>query len=173
MIEEIIKRCSKFLYTAFQQSKIKFMISSFQKIVVSSSKTCFFAGIAEKKLGNVDTSVINSNFLRFVLTKYRIIKDDLLNIVKNSGIGLSLQGLKIGFYFSPVQIGSITLIATILTFLFLSMLFGRELSAAGLTMIIVFLLLSAKGLFCHTGWQELKTGSLFVKILNYHSKNNR
>ncbi len=94
-----------------------------------------------------------------------------LNYFKNWTIRLSVTSncvtstktLRQAFLLSPLKVGSIIVITTIITNLVLLVILQRQITLWGWLMRALLLSIGISGLFCNADWPTLKTSSIFFK----------
>ncbi len=134
---------------------------------LSQIKVCFrysFLGRITEIGGEGRPEILdNSKVVRWILNKYNIWKDGIVNYT-NSSIMINLVAeVKKELYFLPVKTGGMIVFMAVLTNMVLSLLMGKEMGMFGWSMRGALLFVSFWGMFCEVTWEELKRNSWFIK----------
>lgn len=130
----------------------------------------FLGRITEIKEQEYVTVLNNSKFIKRLLNVYNAGKDRIINYSKRSELRDLGKEFKDNFVAMPVKMGSIILIATILSNIFFSMLLNKEIGLLGWIIRGFFLSVGLSGLFCNSKWKDMKETSLVIKLINTHCK---
>jgi len=117
-----------------------------------------------KKEDNLVT-LDNSRFIGYLLGIYRTWKYQILNYSSVSRVMNSAKKVKNGLCILPIKTSSIILVTMILTNIFFSVLFNKEIRLLGWLTRAAFLFLGLGGLFCNVSWNEIKKTSFLLRAI--------
>lgn len=107
----------------------------------------------------------NSRAIKWISGLLGIWKNKMRVWIYNSRTTGFAKDIKNELIISPVMAISIILVTSIGFNLLLSCLFKYRISICGLTVRLLFFLLGCAGLFCKSGWLDIKGSSLFLRLI--------
>lgn len=119
--------------------------------------------IAKIKKENNLVVLDNSRFTRWSLDIYKKWKHRIVNYAKTSIVMDSIQEIKKDLYFSSIKTCSTIVVTAISVNILVSILLHKEIGLLGWIMRILFLFISANGIFCNTDWQTIKSNSIIFE----------
>lgn len=109
-----------------------------------------------------ETSKIRKVILNWAQEPYR----KLVDFSVASSAFIFIKGLKFNFLLQPIKVGGAIVILTIMINSILSFLLQKHITLWGWVIRGIFLFIGINGLFCHSGWQDLKKTSFILRRLN-------
>jgi hypothetical protein len=155
------------LAEAYKDSLIYRLIRAFYEGARINLKYSFLGRITQI---SAESCINNSKFIRWLLNAYNTRKESIINYAGASKFANSAKEFKNDFFSLPVKTAGILLIAAVLSNIFFSLLFKKEIGVSGWVIRGLLLLLALSALFCSATWQEIKDTSFILKFINTRCK---
>lgn len=164
---EILKGCC-FIRAWFGKIyKDSYLLYRWPQVFFKAIKVCFrysFLGRFTEVEGNRYVVISeNSKTFKCVRGIYKTFQERLISYSKiSAAVGLG-GGIKKELCSSPIRICGIIVVVAILTNIFFSLLFNKEMDLVAWGL---FLFLGVGGLFCNSDWQDLKKTSFLLGLIH-------
>lgn len=156
----------KWLQEKYINSQIHKLSTTFYKGIKISFRYSFLGKITELEYKDNSQILDNSKFILWLINEYKIWKNRVTNYSMTSAFFASTQEIKKELYYLPIKTLSIILVVAILTNIFFSLLFKKEIVSLGWAMRLFLLIIGLGGLFCNADREGLKQSSLILKYIN-------
>lgn len=123
------------------------------------------------RLTNIDLYALQNFFetsriMKVTLNWAQDLYSKLTDFFIASSTFISTKGLKFNFLLQPTKVGGAIAILTIMINSILSFLLQKHITLWGWVIRGIFLFIGISGLFCNSGWQDLKKTSFILRRLN-------
>jgi len=140
------------------------------KGVTASFKYSFLGKICE--VGNLykTETLCSSMVVRQMSRVLRGLRDNVTVYLKKSMLIDMAQEMKNALFLLPIKIGSLAIIITVLTNIFLSILLRKEIGLLGWVIRLSSLAVGLCALSCNVDWRDVKETSFVLRQINNHCK---
>lgn len=156
-----------------QNSRIHKACASFWQGTKTNFRNSFLGKFTDVDSGMSPAALKGSRCARWIVAQYNFWSQKTQDYFSSSALKGAAETLKEDFTAAPVATGSIVIFIAILTNIFLSILFRKEIGLWGWFMRIVFLGVSFGGLFCNAGWKKIEKGSFVLHCINKKTEQER
>ncbi|HAH21510.1 MAG: hypothetical protein A2Y00_03440 [Omnitrophica WOR_2 bacterium GWF2_43_52] len=161
--------CGKF----YQNSRVHKVCARLWQGTRKNLKHSFLGKITEPGNCISPSAFEESRSVKWIVGKYRFWTRKIQSYFSSSALKGAIENLKQDFYAAPVMTGSIVILIALLTNIFLSILFHRDINFWGWLIRIVFLVVSFGGLFCKADWKKIEKGSFILQRINKKTEQER
>lgn len=164
VIIKMVKRSKGRVEVAYQNSKILYLRTFFRAGLARFLKYSFLRRIADIREGGSFEIPDNSRIIRYVINVCGNAKSRLISCADSSRAYAFLREISKEFYILPLRKTGIVIIAAVTVNTVLAFVFQAQIAGVWPWLTRgIFLFIGIAGLFCGSGWPELKSGSSFLK----------